>query len=62
MSSIPAIAMDANLNAVDGVSRPASSAGLPFRIRPDLIVKSQPTDHGVVWIVHDPIALTYFHF
>ncbi len=62
MSSIPVTALEDARAAGNAASCPAPAAGLPFRIRPDLIVKRQPNHQGSVWIIHDPIALTYFHF
>jgi putative peptide zinc metalloprotease protein len=35
---------------------------IPFRIRPDLTAVRQAAGPREVWVIHDPVALNYFHF
>ena len=60
MVSSGASTLASSPQAAAGAS-PAAEPRLPFRLRPDLIVKSQQRPQGPVWIVHDPVSLSYFH-
>jgi putative peptide zinc metalloprotease protein len=40
----------------------ASIAPLPFRMRPDLIIRADHSGSRAVWVIKDPVRLRYFRF
>ncbi len=43
-------------------SKPFITSGIGLRMRPDLIVRPQPSGKRRAWIVKDPVSLRYFTF